>query len=67
MTLGEFVLRAIETAPRGDQLPPNPWVIYRATRKLVGLHFWTTRPTPYYTREFYMRRGRQVPENVATE
>lgn len=36
--------------------------IYAATRKLAGMAHWVTRPTPFYHPQFYVRRGRPVPE-----
>ena len=58
MKLSDLVLRAIENAPRSDQLPNTPAAIYKAMRKLVALHFWVTRPVPYYNAEFYRTHGR---------
>ena len=63
MILGDLMRRIAEANPE----PPSQtdgMLIWEATRKMAALGFWMSRATPYYKREFYLRRGRPVPANV---
>lgn len=58
MTLHDLIGRIIER----NHAPPagnGPVAIFDATRGLVGLHYWMTRPTPFYTAEFFAKRRPQ--------
>ena len=57
MTLGELIESAIAREAPGARSGVRLW---HQTRRLAGTNHWLSRSVPYYTAEFYRKRG-QIP------